>query len=206
MPTLADLIQRRKAARGWSYREIAARGNDVISAQRWQQLGTGVRLREFPEPSTLAGMADALEVDVSAVLLATAKSLGLDVRRHQSELATMLPSSAGELTPDQRDAVLAVVKAMNPPQEAPHEVQGTQNTPSNSPADGETRTSRAPMKLAAVPDHDETGQDSDEPLPYDPEQLHAARDLDGMTDGERRRLPGKDAGEENQEPDNWEGA
>lgn len=45
----------------------------------------------------------------------------------------------------------------------------------------------------------------DAPLPYEPE-LHAARDLPGMTDGERRRLPGKDAGEENQDPSNeWGG-
>lgn len=36
--------------------------------------------------------------------------------------------------------------------------------------------------------------------------LHAARDLPGMSEGERRRLPGKDAGEENQEPDDWDGA
>lgn len=47
----------------------------------------------------------------------------------------------------------------------------------------------------------------DEPLPYDPAHLHAARDLDGMSDGEKRRLPGRDAGEENQDPgSDWDGA
>mgnify|MGYP003588186491 CR=1 FL=1 len=45
------------------------------------------------------------------------------------------------------------------------------------------------------------------PLPFDPEQLHAARDIDGPSDGELRRRPGKDAGEENQDPgDHWDGA
>lgn len=50
--------------------------------------------------------------------------------------------------------------------------------------------------------HDEL----DPSLPNEPE-LHAARGLSGMSDGERRRLPGKDAGEENQDPgDDWDGA
>lgn len=228
VPTLADLIQARKAARGWSYREIAARGNDVISAQRWQQLGTGVRLKEFPEPTTVAAMADALEVDVAAVLLATAKSLGLDVQRRQSELAAMLPSTAERLTPEQRDAVLAVVRAMTPTQETRNEDQDTQDPQGDPPADGETGTRRAPMKGADIawledhraPDVDDmldrvtaearrqevTEQDSEEPLPFEPHGVRAARDIDGPTQGELRRRPGKDAGEENQEPNDWEGA
>lgn len=54
---------------------------------------------------------------------------------------------------------------------------------------------------------EEAEQELEEPLPYEPEQLHAARDLPGMSEGERRRLPGKDAGEENQDPgDDWDGA
>lgn len=53
----------------------------------------------------------------------------------------------------------------------------------------------------------EADDERDEPLPYDPEQLHAARDLYGPSQGELRRRPGKDAGEENQDSsDNWEGS
>ena len=45
------------------------------------------------------------------------------------------------------------------------------------------------------------------PLPFEPHELQAARDIDGPTQGELRRRPGKDAGEENQEPgDDWDGA
>lgn len=86
----------------------------MFSAQRWQQLGTGVRIKEFPEPATIQAMADALEVDVASVVLAAAASIGLPVERRQSELAAMLPSNADDLTEEQRDAVLAVIRAMTP--------------------------------------------------------------------------------------------
>lgn len=116
------------------------------------------------------------------------------------------PIEANLLNRRQRLALDELIRSFVATKETAHEDQGTQNSPSNSPADGETRASGTPMKLAAVPDHDETGQEPGEPLPYDPEQLHAARDLPGMSDGERRRLPGKDAGEENQDPgDDWDG-
>jgi hypothetical protein len=114
VPTIADLIQARRAERGWSYRTLADRADHVFSAQRWQQLGTGVRIKEFPEPATIQAMADALEVDVASVVLAAAASIGLPVERRQSELAAMLPSNADDLTEEQRDAVLAVIRAMTP--------------------------------------------------------------------------------------------
>ncbi|MFH5231931.1 hypothetical protein [Antrihabitans spumae] len=112
MPTLAELITRQKDGRGWSYRNLAARADDVLTAQRWQQLGSGVRIAEFPEPATLQAIADAIEVDIAAVVLAAARSIGLDVRQQRSELATMLPVNSDLLTAQQRDAVVAVVRAI----------------------------------------------------------------------------------------------
>lgn len=202
VPTLADLIQARKTARGWSYREIAARGNDVISAQRWQQLGTGVRLKEFPEPTTVSAMADALEVDVAAVLLATAKSLGLDVQRRQSELAAMLPSAADQLTPDQRDAVLAVVRAMTPAKENRHEDTGSQSTPSDTATDGQVGVDGTPMNdqhpdtLAQV--HAIKTRTAEHPDEWVDQT--AARDIPGPSQGERLHRQMEEAGEESQEP------
>ncbi|ODQ97278.1 hypothetical protein BFG51_11450 [Dietzia alimentaria] len=50
-------------------------------------------------------------------------------------------------------------------------------------------------------------EEPDGPLPFEPHELRAARDIDGPTQGELRRRPGKDAGEENQDPgDDWDGA
>lgn len=137
VPTIADLIQARRAERGWSYRTLADRADHVFSAQRWQQLGTGVRIKEFPEPATIQAMADALEVDVASVVLAAAASIGLPVERRQSELAAMLPSNADDLTEEQRDAVLAVIRAMTP-KENRHD-SGTEEVPEPRTKEGSTK-------------------------------------------------------------------
>jgi hypothetical protein len=114
VPTLAQLISEQRRLRGFSYRELEARADSVITHQRWQQLGSGTRIKEFTEPATLRAMAKALDVDVTLVVLATAKSIGLPVETGvgQSELARMLPYSARELTIEQRDAIVSLVRAI----------------------------------------------------------------------------------------------
>jgi hypothetical protein len=152
VPTLADLISARKSDRGWSYQQLAGRANDVVSRQRWQQLGTGVRIKEFPEPTTIQAIADALEVDVTLVVLSVARSIGFEVRTQDSSLAAMLPPGADELNEEQRDAVLAVVRAM-----APRRTAGVTNDTNEEPRQEEggqeqrgtgrkTRNPGAPMK------------------------------------------------------------
>ncbi|WP_043778173.1 helix-turn-helix transcriptional regulator [Rhodococcus sp. JVH1] len=159
MPTLADLISARKSERGWSYQQLAGRANDVVSRQRWQQLGTGVRIKEFPEPTTIQAIADALEVDVTLVVLSVARSIGFAVRTQDSSLAAMLPPGADELNEEQRDAVLAVVRAM-----APRRTAGVANDTNQKPgteASGQelgssgrgAESSGAPMKLAVESRH-----------------------------------------------------
>lgn len=113
VPTLANLITNRKRDRGLSYAELAAKTDYVVTRQRFQQLATSVRMKEFPEPATLAAIAAALEVDVALVVLATAESIGLSVDMGMSsELALMLPASAKRLTIDQRNALLALVRSI----------------------------------------------------------------------------------------------
>lgn len=113
MPTLSELITEQKQRRGFSYADLENRADSAIRRQRWQQLGTGVRIKEFPEPATIEAMAKALDVDVAVVVLAAARSIGLDVKRGaQSDLAAMLPYSANKLTADQRAAIVALVRAI----------------------------------------------------------------------------------------------
>ena len=136
VPTLAELITEQKAFRGYSYRTLEARADSVITAQRWQQLGTGVRIKEFPEPATLQAMANALGVDVTAVVMAAARSIGLPVRRvAESDLAAMLPQSASLLTTDQRDAILAVVRSIT--RGATDAVVPVRSDPPAAPADAQ---------------------------------------------------------------------
>jgi hypothetical protein len=114
MPNLAELIMSRKRELGHTYRKLQELSHDAFTSQRWQQLATGVRIKEFPEPTTVAAIAEALDVDVNRVVLAIARSLGLAVKPAESDLAAMLPASARGLTTEQRHAILAVIKAMNP--------------------------------------------------------------------------------------------
>lgn len=136
MPNLADLISARKAERGWSYAQLAERANDAVSRQRWQQLGTGTRIKEFPEPATIQAIADALDVDITLVVLAVARSIGFDVSKRDSSLAAMLPPSAAHLSPEQRDAVLAVVRVMAPPTGVTDENQGAKSATDDPPTGG----------------------------------------------------------------------
>lgn len=113
VPTLAQLITDSKTDSGLSYDQLAARTDYVVTRQRFQQLGTSTRLKEFPEPATLAAVAEALKVDVALVVLATAKSIGLSVDTgSQSDLGRMLPAAARNLTRDQRNALLSLVRSI----------------------------------------------------------------------------------------------
>jgi hypothetical protein len=113
VPTLAQLISESKTDIGLSYDQLAARTGYVVTRQRFQQLGTSKRLKEFPEPATLAAVAEALKLDVALVVLATAKSIGLSVDMgSRSDLGMMLPSAARNLTRDQRNALLSLVRSI----------------------------------------------------------------------------------------------
>lgn len=213
VPTLADLIQARRADRGWSYRVLADRASHVFTAQRWQQLGTGVRIKEFPEPATIQAMADALEVDVASVVLAAAASIGLPVERRQSELAAMLPSTADALTEEQRDAVLAVIRAMTPKEtkDGRTEEEQESRTQAGGPVDssearGNRRRSGAPMNGDNVTDLSRKKQGSNlsaEPSTISPEPRELAA-MKGETDElRRRRLEGEPG--EHPDPEGPEG-
>ncbi|OBB15084.1 hypothetical protein A5761_15210 [Mycolicibacterium setense] len=112
MSNLQELITEQKRLSGRSYTDYETRAGRVISRQRWQQLGSGERIKEFSEPATIKAMAEALDVDVAVVVLAMAKTLGLpvDTGIAQSDLAVMLPPSARNLTPEQRDAIVRLVR------------------------------------------------------------------------------------------------
>lgn len=150
--TLAELIAEQKRLRGFSYRDLEARAEHAISHQRWQQLGSGVRVKEFSEPTTIRAMAHALDVDETLVVLAMAKSIGLKVERGgaQSALARMLPGSARELTAEQRNAILAMVRTMT-------QTQSQSSDESESPA--ATRLKRHQGRLRAKVDDANDGSE-----------------------------------------------
>lgn len=113
MLTLQELIRARMDERGWSYSDLARRAGPTVGLTkgRWQQLGTGRRMTEFPEPATLQHIADVLEVDVTTVLLATGRTLGLPVRVRGSNFGNLLPAGVDQLTERIRDGLLTIIRA-----------------------------------------------------------------------------------------------
>jgi hypothetical protein len=108
---LQALIRMRKDERGWSFVELESRSNNDLTRGRWQQLAAGERIRNFPGPDTIRVIADALEVDVTTVLMAAARSLGLAVRPRGPDLAQLLPAGTDLLSERMRDAILVIIRA-----------------------------------------------------------------------------------------------
>ncbi len=108
---LQQLVRARMDERGWGYADLARRSGDRLTRGRWQQIGTGVRLTKFPDPLSLQAMADALEVDVTTVILAAARTLGLDAHRRASDFAQLLPNGTDRLSQPMQDALLTIIRA-----------------------------------------------------------------------------------------------
>ena len=108
---LHELIRSRMKQHGWSYTDLARRSHDDLTRGRWQQLGSGLPQRKFPDPASLTLIAEALDVDLTTVVLAAAQAVGLDVRPPGSGLAQLLPPGTDRLSPRMRDAILALVRA-----------------------------------------------------------------------------------------------
>jgi transcriptional regulator with XRE-family HTH domain len=97
--------------RGWSYADLARRSGHALTRGRWQQLGSGAPSKKFPDPASLSAIAQVLEVDITAVVLAAARAVGLDARLEGSSLANYLPAGTSDLSDRMRDAILQLIRA-----------------------------------------------------------------------------------------------
>ncbi|PJE23635.1 MAG: hypothetical protein CK431_10285 [Mycobacterium sp.] len=140
--SLQDLIRTLKGDRTYAGLEEASGG--VVKAQRWNQIVNGIRISEFPEPRTINAMARALNVNVEVIVLAFARAVGLDVQRHRSVFADLLPPMVNNLTDKQRDALLGIVRSMNDTTAAEG---GDQDAPP-APAVTKPRSAKSPRNSA----------------------------------------------------------
>jgi hypothetical protein len=108
---LHDLVRAGMKERGWSYSDLERASGRALTRGRWQQLGSGVVQRKFPDPSSLSVISEVLEVDITTVVLAAARSVGLDVRARGTDLAHLLPALTERLSERMRDAILTLVRA-----------------------------------------------------------------------------------------------
>jgi hypothetical protein len=110
-PGLGELILTGMHERGWSYSDLERASDRALTRGRWQQLGSGVPQRKFPEPGSLTVIAQVLEVDMTTVVLAAARSLGLEVGRRGAELAHLLPVHTDRISERMRDAILTLIRS-----------------------------------------------------------------------------------------------
>ncbi|MDT0387882.1 hypothetical protein [Streptomyces dubilierae] len=116
---LRDIVADRKEALGLSYERLAARcvhpssGEQVVKSSWLHRLATGKPV-EAPGYEMLVGMAVGLEVPV-AVLQDAASAQFFGVRRIFSESAEAQAflEDADRLTPEQREAIRALMRSMN---------------------------------------------------------------------------------------------
>ncbi|GAA3221249.1 hypothetical protein GCM10017691_06150 [Pseudonocardia petroleophila] len=109
--TLSALIRSRMVEHGWSYTDLENRSGHALTRGRWQQLGSGTPQKRFPDPASLSVIATVLDVDVTTVVLAAARAVGLDVRTQGSALAALLPEGTERLPDVMRDAILTLIRA-----------------------------------------------------------------------------------------------
>jgi len=78
--SLHDLVRAAMHDHDWSYSDLERACDRALTRGRWQQLGAGLAQRKFPDPDSLTVIARVLDVDITTVVLAAARSVGLDVR------------------------------------------------------------------------------------------------------------------------------
>lgn len=103
---LSELVDLHRGGR--SYVELARDCGGAPSAKRLQQLVRGT-IKNFPDPETVVALAKGLRVTQSAVVLAAAKSLGLEVGTSMPRLVELLPARAGDLNEAQASAIAHLV-------------------------------------------------------------------------------------------------
>jgi hypothetical protein len=110
-PGLHELIRAGMRERGWSYSDLERASGRALTRGRWQQLGSGVPQRKFPDPGSLTVIAQVLEVDITTVVLAAARSLGLDVERRGTNRAHLLPVQTDRISERMRDAIVTLIRS-----------------------------------------------------------------------------------------------
>ena len=111
-PDLAGLIGAHQQRTRESFRAMARRSGDRLHHQSLQGWASAPP-KAFPKKrETFEQLAEVLDTDVTTVVLAFARSLGLDVRASGPAADRVLPPDAERLTERQRAVLLSVVDVM----------------------------------------------------------------------------------------------
>jgi len=106
--SLAGLIQARRNGR--PYEQLAEESGNNPKTSAWQQWGKGSPRTLLPEPDSIKGMALALGVSQSDVLMAAARSVGLAVA--PDDLSELRIAGAGLLPQYAQESLLTTARTM----------------------------------------------------------------------------------------------
>ncbi|MCO1655523.1 hypothetical protein [Pseudonocardia humida] len=97
--------------RGWSYADLERESGRALTRGRWQQLGSADVQHKFPNPESLTVIAQVLQIDVTSVVLAAARAVGLPVTAQAGDFANQLPAGTERLSDPMREAILGLIRA-----------------------------------------------------------------------------------------------
>jgi len=108
---LQELVRERLERQGWSYGDVARRGE--IPRSTVHHLATAERLVRMPQPATLEGLARGLELPLDAVRRAAAESCGIHLYDAAPDPEVdMLMASLQQLSTQDRRHVAALVESL----------------------------------------------------------------------------------------------
>lgn len=133
VPTISELIHTQRDATGLTYRQMADRAaasGHPVKYQQFQELATRGPKGWPKDSATVKGLAFALEVSERSIVLAFARSFGLDVSEGSSLLEVLLPAGTRDVDPGLQQAIAGVVRAAV---QAQHESEATSDGPPIAP-------------------------------------------------------------------------
>ena len=108
---LQELVRERLERQGWSYGDVARRGE--IPRSTVHHLATVDRLVRMPQPATLEGLARGLELPLDVVRRAAATTCGIHLYEAAPDPEVdLLMASLQQLTAEDRRHVTALVESM----------------------------------------------------------------------------------------------
>ncbi|MFC9768409.1 hypothetical protein [Rhodococcus jostii] len=180
VPTISQLIAAQMDATGRSFRDLWRASGERVKHQTFQELRSGTPKSWPKSVETIRGMAEALDVSETAIVLAFARSLGIEVSA-EPMLAQQLPAASSQLSPAERNAIVALIRAITSEREShaqEQEPRTQEGGPEQRSTGGSSDGPGAAMKPAGTYTSDTDGDDN--VLPFSPDQAPTLEELEGL--------------------------
>lgn len=111
LPPISQMIDDRMHLTGWSYKDLEEESGGVVSSRTFRRLHQNDGAHSAMKPEAVRAIAQALDVAEVSVILAMAKSFGLDINTTPM-LCYELPASTDKLTRKERTDIVAHIRKL----------------------------------------------------------------------------------------------